>query len=204
MAKLLRQQPADLFVIGLRDVQNAVDDINADQQPEWTTSLRDSLNEFTGIIIKEHGGPPPTRECDFEMNHLRSEHTVCHGQNSERFKYNYKIYSQKVGFVRLNLRTVPRFYLYARKTVPCVCAWTIGNSTTLRGKTVHRYPGLMNYSTRYMGLITAIRWTCIRAITKFELGSAAYIRQHSELITDCSSTAFYPLDYATPQLDSKR
>jgi hypothetical protein len=31
MAKLLRQQPADLFVIGLREVQDAVDDINTDQ-----------------------------------------------------------------------------------------------------------------------------------------------------------------------------
>ena len=41
---------------------------------------------------------------------------------TERFKYNYKIYSQKVGFVRLNLRTVPRFYSYARRMVPCVCA----------------------------------------------------------------------------------
>jgi hypothetical protein len=40
MAKLLRQQPADLFVIGLREVHDAVDEINTDQQPEWTTSLR--------------------------------------------------------------------------------------------------------------------------------------------------------------------
>jgi hypothetical protein len=40
MAKLLRQQPADLFVIRLREVQDTVDDINTDQQPEWTTSLR--------------------------------------------------------------------------------------------------------------------------------------------------------------------
>jgi hypothetical protein len=67
MAKLLRQQPADLFVIGLREVQDAVDDINADQQPEWTTSLRDSLNEFTNII-KGLDSLPPTRECDFEIN----------------------------------------------------------------------------------------------------------------------------------------
>jgi hypothetical protein len=57
----------------------------------------------------------------------------------------------------------------------------------------------MHYSTRYMGLIISERWTCIRAITKFELRSATYIiRQHSELITDCSNTAFYPLDFATP------
>jgi hypothetical protein len=34
--------------------------------------------------------------------------------------------------------------------------------------------------------------------------SATYIRRHSELITDCSSIAFYPLDCVTPQLDSKR
>jgi hypothetical protein len=67
MAKLLRQQPAYLVVIGLRGVQDAADDINADQQTEWTTSLRDSLNEFTDII-KEHDGLPPTRECDFETN----------------------------------------------------------------------------------------------------------------------------------------
>jgi hypothetical protein len=67
MAKQLRQQPADLFVIGLREVQDTVDDINSDQQPEWTTSLRDSLNEFTDIS-KEPDGLPPTRECDFEIN----------------------------------------------------------------------------------------------------------------------------------------
>jgi hypothetical protein len=119
------------------------------------------------------------------------------------FRYNYNIYSQKVGFVRLNLRTVPRFYLYARRMVPCVCVKTIGNSTTVRGKTVHRYPGLTNYSTRYMGLIISLRWTFIRAITKFVLRSATYIRQHSELITDCSSATFYPLDYVAHQLDSK-
>jgi hypothetical protein len=67
MAKPLRQQPTDLFVIGLREVHDAVDDINTDQQPEWTTSLRDSLSEFTDII-KEPDGLPPTRECDFEIN----------------------------------------------------------------------------------------------------------------------------------------
>jgi hypothetical protein len=43
------------------------------------------------------------------MNRLRSESTVYHRQNSKRFRYSYKIYSHKVGFVRLNLRTVPRF-----------------------------------------------------------------------------------------------
>jgi hypothetical protein len=67
MAKMLRQQPADLFVIGLREVHDAVDDIYTDQQPEWTTSLRDSLNEFTDIF-KEPDCLPPTRECDFEIN----------------------------------------------------------------------------------------------------------------------------------------
>jgi hypothetical protein len=67
MAKLLRQQLADFFVIGLREVHDAVDDINTDQQPEWTTSLRDSMNEFTDII-KEPDGLPPTCECDFEIN----------------------------------------------------------------------------------------------------------------------------------------
>jgi hypothetical protein len=67
MAKQLRQQPSDLFVIGLREVHDAVDDINIDPQPEWTTSLRDSLNGFTDII-KERDGLPPTRECDFEIN----------------------------------------------------------------------------------------------------------------------------------------
>jgi hypothetical protein len=67
MAKLLRQQPAYLFVIGLREVQDAVDDIDTDQQPEWTTSLRESLDDFTDII-KEPDGLPPTRECDLEIN----------------------------------------------------------------------------------------------------------------------------------------
>jgi hypothetical protein len=32
--KLLRQQPADLFVIGLREVHDTVDNINTDQQAE--------------------------------------------------------------------------------------------------------------------------------------------------------------------------
>jgi hypothetical protein len=67
MAKLLRQQPTDLFVIRLREVHDAVNDINTDQQPEWTTSLRDSMNEFTDII-KEPDGLPPTREYDFAIN----------------------------------------------------------------------------------------------------------------------------------------
>jgi hypothetical protein len=67
MAKRLRQQQADFFVIGLRDVHDAVGDIDTDQQAKWTTSLRDSLNEFTDII-KEPDGLPPTRECDFEIN----------------------------------------------------------------------------------------------------------------------------------------
>jgi hypothetical protein len=67
MAKLLRQQPYDLFMIGLREVHDAVDDINTDQQPEWTTSMRDSMNEFTDIT-KELDGLPPTRDCDFEIN----------------------------------------------------------------------------------------------------------------------------------------
>jgi hypothetical protein len=87
MAKLLRQQPANLFVIGLREIHDAVDDINTDQRPEWTTWLRDSLNEFTDII-KEPDGLPRTRECDLEiiwsaMNHLRSKHIVCQRQNSK-------------------------------------------------------------------------------------------------------------------------
>jgi hypothetical protein len=67
MAKRLRQQPANLFAIKLREVQDKVDDINTDQQSEWTTWLRNSLNEFTDII-KEPNGLPPTRECDFEIN----------------------------------------------------------------------------------------------------------------------------------------
>jgi hypothetical protein len=67
MAKLLRHQPAYLFLIGLREVHDVVDDMNTDQQPEWTSLLRDSLNKFTDII-KEPNGLPPTRECDFEIN----------------------------------------------------------------------------------------------------------------------------------------
>ena len=43
MAKLLRQQPTDLFVIGLREVQDAVDDINTDQQHEW---INDFVTRF--------------------------------------------------------------------------------------------------------------------------------------------------------------
>jgi hypothetical protein len=57
MAKLFRQQLANL-VLGLRKVQDAVDDINTDLQPEWTTSLRDSLNEFPDIIKEPDGLPP--------------------------------------------------------------------------------------------------------------------------------------------------
>jgi hypothetical protein len=126
MAKHLRQQSTNLFVIRLREVHDAVDDINTDRQPEWTTSLRDSLNEFTDITKEpgghhQHASVTSSLTCS-AMNHLRSEHTVCHRQSSERFRYSYKIYSQKAGFVRLNLRTVPLFYLYARRMVPCVYA----------------------------------------------------------------------------------
>jgi hypothetical protein len=126
MAKLLRQQPVDLFVIGPRKVHDAVDDISTDQQPEWTTSLRDSLNEFTDII-KEPGGVPPSRECDFEIS------LECDEPPKERtyrmspaelreVQVQLQDLLAKAGFVRLNLRTVPRFYLYARRMVPCVCA----------------------------------------------------------------------------------
>jgi hypothetical protein len=52
MAKLLRQLPAHLFVIGLREVQDAVDDINTDQQPEWTTSLQ----RFRERVYGHHKG----------------------------------------------------------------------------------------------------------------------------------------------------
>jgi hypothetical protein len=67
MAKMLTHQPADLFVIGLREVHDAVDDIDTDQRAEWTTSLRDSLSELTDVI-KEPDGLPPSRECDVEIN----------------------------------------------------------------------------------------------------------------------------------------
>jgi hypothetical protein len=65
--RLLRQHPTNIFVIGLREVQDAVDDSKTDQKTEWTTSLRDSMDEFTGII-KEPDGLPPSRECDFQTN----------------------------------------------------------------------------------------------------------------------------------------
>jgi hypothetical protein len=97
------------------------------------------------------------------------------------------------------------FYLYARRMVPCACEYTTGNSTTLRGQTVHRYHGTMNYSTCYMGVIISVRWTyIIRVISKFEFKSATYIRHHPDIITDCWSITLYPLDSATPQLDSER
>jgi hypothetical protein len=67
MARLLRQQPTYLYVIGLREVNDAVDDIKTDQQIEWTTSLRDSVNEFADIIKEPHG-LPLARECDFDIN----------------------------------------------------------------------------------------------------------------------------------------
>jgi hypothetical protein len=67
MARLLRQQPYHFFVIGLREVYVAVDDIKIDQQTEWTTSLRYSMKEFADIIQK-HGGLPPTRECDLKID----------------------------------------------------------------------------------------------------------------------------------------
>jgi hypothetical protein len=113
MAKLLRQQPTDLFVIGLREVQDAVDDINTDQQPEWTTSLRDSLNELRtslrSLTVYHQRASATSRLTWSAMNHIRSEHTACHRQNSERFTYNYKIYSQKVGFVRQISVRCPNF-----------------------------------------------------------------------------------------------
>jgi hypothetical protein len=61
-----------------------------------------------------------------------------------------------------------------------------------------RYPGSMNDSTRYLGLSIEYAGPMYRAITKLEVKSAASTRQHSKLITDYSSTAFYPLDVATP------
>jgi hypothetical protein len=67
MAQLLRQQPADLFVIGLRNVHDAVDDVKTYQPTGWTTLLRDSLNEFRDIV-KVHDGLPLLYECDFEIN----------------------------------------------------------------------------------------------------------------------------------------
>jgi hypothetical protein len=125
MAKLLRQQPKDLSVIGLREVQDAVDEINSDRQPEWTTSLRYSQNEFTDII-KEPDGLPPTRECDFEINLECDEppkDRTYRMSPAELREVQVQLQdSQKPGFVRLNLRTVPRFYVYARRMVPCVCA----------------------------------------------------------------------------------
>jgi hypothetical protein len=125
MAKLIRQKSGDLFVIGLREVQDAVNDINTDQQAEWTTSLRDSLSKFTNII-KEHVGLPPSLECDLEIN------MVCTEPPKERtyrmspaklreVHVQLRIYSLRAGLVRLSLRTVPMFYLYARRMVPCVC-----------------------------------------------------------------------------------
>jgi hypothetical protein len=121
MAKMLRQQPTYLYMIEKREV----DDIN----PVWTTSLRDSMSEFTDII-KEPGGLRPSRKCNFAISLEWDEPpkeqtyrgTVCHRQKSERLMYNCKTSSLRAGFVRLNLRTVPRFYLYARRMVPCVCA----------------------------------------------------------------------------------
>jgi hypothetical protein len=63
MARQLRQHHADLFMTRLREVHDAVDDIKTGQQTEWTTSLRDSVNEFTDII-KEPNGLPQARERD--------------------------------------------------------------------------------------------------------------------------------------------
>jgi hypothetical protein len=49
MARLLRQQPTYIFVIGLREVHDAVDDIKTNQQTEWTTSLRYFLKDLTDM-----------------------------------------------------------------------------------------------------------------------------------------------------------
>ena len=78
--------------------------------------MRDSLNEFTDII-KVPDGLPPTRECDFEIN------LQCDEPPKERtyrmspaklreVQVQLQDLLAKVGFIRLNLRTVPQFCLY--------------------------------------------------------------------------------------------
>jgi hypothetical protein len=126
IVRLQREQLTYLFVIGLRGVQYAVDDIKTDQHTEWTTSLRDSVKELTDII-KELDGLPPTRECDFEIN------LECDQSPKER---TYRMSPPQLQEVKVQLQNLlakgwirpskslygARFYLYARRTVPCVCA----------------------------------------------------------------------------------
>jgi hypothetical protein len=208
MAKLLRQQPEDLFVIGLLEVHDAVGDINTDQQPEWTTLLLDSLNEFTDII-KEPNGLPPTRECDFEINLECDEppKEQTYGMSPAELR-EVQVHLQDLlakGWIRLSKFSYGAPILFVRKkdgTMRMCVDYRKLNDLTRKDRTpLPRFEELLD---SLYGLIISIRWTCIRAITKFELRSATYIKQHSELIADCLSTAFYPLDSVTPQLDSKR
>ena len=68
MAKQLRRdKKAEMFVVTLKEVQESVDALETDQPPQWTQSLRDTVQDFADII-REPEGLPPEREWDFEIN----------------------------------------------------------------------------------------------------------------------------------------
>jgi hypothetical protein len=208
MAKLLRQL-AYLFVIGLREVHDAVDDINTDQQSEWTTSLRDFLKEFTDII-KEPDGLQPTRECDFEINMECNE-----APTKERTYRMSQVELREVqvqlqdilakGWIRPSKSPYGAPILFVRKkdgTMRMCVDYRKLNDITRKDRTP-----LPRIDTMLDSLYGAHNFNTLdmyKSYTKFELKRATYIRQHSELIADCSNTPFYPLEYATPKLDFKR
>eukprot|EP00873_Tetraselmis_striata_P013167 jgi/Tetstr1/433431/TSEL_022705.t1 len=68
MAKELRKSRGEeLFVVAVREVFDAVAELQTDLSTEWTEELKESLTEFADIIA-EPTDMPPEREFDFEIN----------------------------------------------------------------------------------------------------------------------------------------
>ena len=67
MAKSLRKEPLEVFVVGIRKVLDDIHDLKSDQNEQWTNQLREHLEDFADIIA-EPQGLPPEREWDVSIN----------------------------------------------------------------------------------------------------------------------------------------
>jgi hypothetical protein len=81
----------------------------------------------------------------------------------------------------------------------------VHDSTTLRGKTGQRYPRIDElldslYGAHYFITLDMYKGYGQVRVKERDIHRTAF-RTH---YTDCSSTAFYPLDSTTPHMDSKR
>jgi hypothetical protein len=209
MARLLRQQLAYLFVIGLREVQNAVDDIKTDLRTEWTTSLRDSVKEFTDII-KERGGLPPSRECDFKIN------LECYEQPKER---TYRMSQVELREVQVHLQDLnanvdwicPTKSLYGAPILfvrkkdgtmrMCVFYRKLNDPTRRDGTPLPRIDKLLDsvYGTHYSSTLDMYKDYHQVRVKEREPHKTTF-RTHYGLFEYCVQ----PLESATPQVDSKR